>query len=72
MKKAFSVILLLSFLATACAAPTSAPAQSLAIENTAAPTFTPVPTFTEEVPVVVVPTETVLQPSHLLLFWLEK
>jgi hypothetical protein len=58
MKKVFSFILLLSFLVTACAAPASSPAQSLAIEDTASPTFTPIPTLTEEVPTVVAPTET--------------
>ena len=49
-------IFLIYFL-TACAAPTSTPAQSSAIENTALPTFTPIPTYTAEVQAVIAPTD---------------
>ena len=56
MRKLLAFIFLLSFL-TACAAPTSTPAQPSAIENTALPTFTPIPTLTAEVQAVIAPTE---------------
>jgi hypothetical protein len=74
MKKIISFVFLLLFI-TACAAPTSTPAQTSVIENTALPVatiqFTPIPTFTAEAqptagfPIFTPPTALPGQPNEI-------
>lgn len=60
MKKIIITMFLFSLLIASCAAPTSAPVQPSVIENTALPTFTPIPTFTEEADAAIQPAVDIL------------